>query len=66
MHRSRNKWTGQDSGHHGLPVVGRTARGGGAHGRAPLVRGRPGFSLCLFVFQRFLLLLAIKYDVLGL
>jgi len=35
MHRSRTKWTGRDSGHHGLPVVGRTARGGGTHGRAP-------------------------------
>ena len=31
---SRSKWTGRDSGHHGLAVVGRTARGGGAHGRA--------------------------------
>ena len=40
MHRSRNKWTEQDSGHHGLPVVERTARGGGTHGRAPYTHGR--------------------------
>ena len=37
---SRSKRTERDSGHHGLPVVGRTVRGGGTHGRAPWTHDR--------------------------
>jgi len=50
MQSSRGSQTGRDSGHHGLAVVGRTARGGRAHGRVPgaasgLCRFRVAFRL---------------------
>jgi len=50
MQSSRSSETDQDSGHHGLAVVGRTARGGGTHGRSPWTHGRtaPGARLCGF------------------